>query len=46
MLAYVPFSVAAGSITLTPTTQAAGSTVTVAGTSFGATKAVGIAFGQ
>jgi len=46
MLAYVPFSVAAGSITLTPTTRAAGSTVTVAGTSFGAIKAVGIAFGS
>jgi hypothetical protein len=44
-LAFVPFSIAAGSITLTPATQAAGSTITVAGTSFGATKALGIAFG-
>jgi pimeloyl-ACP methyl ester carboxylesterase len=34
-----------GSITLTPTTQAVGASVTVDGTGFGATKAVGIGFG-
>jgi len=36
---------AAGAITLTPGSQAAGGSVTVAGTSFGATRAVGIGFG-
>ncbi len=37
---------AAGSITLNPNAQAPGAIVTVSGTSFGATKAVGIGFGS
>ena len=44
-LALVSIAAAAGSITLTPTAQAPGSSVTVSGTAFGATKAVGIALG-
>jgi hypothetical protein len=44
-LALVSTVAAAGSITLTPTTQAPGGSVTVDGTGFGATKAVGIGFG-
>jgi hypothetical protein len=44
-LALMPIAAAAGSITLTPTSQAQSSSVTVAGTAFGVTKAVGIGFG-
>jgi len=44
-LVLVSMETAAGSITLTPTTQAPGGSVSVGGTSFGATKAVGIGFG-
>jgi hypothetical protein len=43
--ALAPMAAAAGAITLTPTTQAPGASVTVDGTGFGATKAVGIGFG-
>jgi riboflavin transporter FmnP len=45
ILASVPMAKAAGAITLTPTAQAPGASVTVDGTGFGATKAVGIGFG-
>jgi hypothetical protein len=45
ILAVVPMASAAGAITLNPTTQAPGSSVTVDGTGFGATKAVGIGLG-
>jgi predicted secreted protein len=45
VLASMPMANAAGAITLTPTTQTPGATVTVDGTGFGATKAVGIGFG-
>jgi hypothetical protein len=45
ILAVVPLASAAGAITLTPTTQVPGASVTVDGTGFGATKAVGIGFG-
>ncbi len=41
----VSMAAAAGSITLTPTAQAPGAAVSVAGTSFGASKAIGIGFG-
>jgi hypothetical protein len=44
-LALVSMAAAAGSITLTPATQAAGGTVSVAGTSFGVTKPVAIGVG-
>ncbi|HEX9863114.1 MAG TPA: hypothetical protein VGB11_07530 [Candidatus Bathyarchaeia archaeon] len=44
-LALVSTAAAAGTITLTPTTQAPSGSVTVDGTSFGATKAVGIGLG-
>ena len=44
-LVLVSIAGAAGSITVTPASQAPGASVTVAGTSFGATKAVGIGFG-
>jgi hypothetical protein len=44
-LALVSTVAAAGTIALTPTTQAPGGSVTVDGTGFGATKAVGIGFG-
>jgi hypothetical protein len=44
-LALAPIAAAAGSITLTPTSQAPSASVTVAGTAFGTTKAVGIGFG-
>jgi hypothetical protein len=43
--ASIPMAKAAGAITLTPTAQSPGASVTVAGTSYGATKAVGIGFG-
>lgn len=45
ILALSPMVSAAGSITLTPLTQSPGNSVTVAGTGFGATKAVGIVVG-
>jgi hypothetical protein len=45
VLAVMPMANAAGAITLAPTTQAQGSAVTVAGTAFGVTKAVGIGLG-
>jgi hypothetical protein len=45
ILASISMAYAAGAITLTPTTQAQGGSVTVDGTGFGATKAVGIGFG-
>jgi hypothetical protein len=45
ILASMPLTKAAGAITLTPTTQVPGASVTVEGTGFGATKAVGIGFG-
>jgi hypothetical protein len=41
----VPTAAGAGSITLTPTAQAPGGIVSVTGSGFGATKAVGIGFG-
>jgi hypothetical protein len=44
-LALVSMVAAAGAITLTPTTQVPGGSVTVDGTGFGATKAVGIGLG-
>jgi hypothetical protein len=48
-LAYIvmlmPLAAGAGSITLTPTAVAPGASVSISGTSFGATKAVGIGFG-
>jgi len=45
ILAAIPMASAAGAITLNPTTQTTGGSVTVAGTAFGATKAVGIGIG-
>jgi hypothetical protein len=45
ILAVIPMASAAGAITLTPTTQAPGGSVTVDGTGFGATKKVGIGVG-
>jgi hypothetical protein len=42
----MPQAAAAGSITLTPSTQAPGGTVTVTGTGFGASKAIGIGIGS
>jgi hypothetical protein len=44
-LALLSIAVAAGAITLTPPAQAPGGSVSVNGTGFGATKAVGIGFG-
>ena len=44
-MAFISTASAAGSITLTPNSQAPGGTVTVTGTGFGATKAVGIGLG-
>jgi hypothetical protein len=44
-LALVSIAAATGAITLTPTAQAPGASITVDGTGFGATKAVGIGFG-
>jgi hypothetical protein len=44
-LALVSIAAAAGAITLMPTTQGPGASVTVDGTGFGATKDVGIGFG-
>jgi hypothetical protein len=44
-LILVSIALAAGSITLTPSTQLAGASVSVAGTSFGNAKAVGIGVG-
>jgi hypothetical protein len=44
-LALVSIAAASGAITLTPMAQAPGASVTVNGTGFGATKAVGIGFG-
>jgi len=43
--ATMPMAVATGSITLTPSAQAPGASVTVAGTGFGTTKTVAIGFG-
>jgi hypothetical protein len=45
-LALASMAAAAGTINLTPNTQAAGGSVTVDGTGFGATKPVGIGFGS
>jgi hypothetical protein len=45
ILAAIPMASAAGAITLNPTTQTTGGSVTVDGTGFGATKAVGIGIG-
>jgi hypothetical protein len=45
-MALISTASAAGSITLTPSAQAPGGTVTVTGTSFGATKAIGIGLGS
>ncbi len=45
-MAIISTASAAGSITLTPTAQAPGATVTVAGTGFGATKLIGIGLGS
>jgi hypothetical protein len=45
LMVFVSSASAAGSITLTPNSQAPGGTVTVTGTGFGATKAVGIGLG-
>ncbi len=45
ILASIPMTKAAGAITLTPTAQVQGASVTVDGTGFGATKPVGIGFG-
>ena len=45
LLATLPMGSAAGSITLTPTSQAQGSSVTVAGTGFAASQAVAIVIG-
>jgi hypothetical protein len=45
ILASMPLTKAAGAITLTPTTQVPGASISVEGTGFGATKAVGIGFG-
>jgi hypothetical protein len=45
VLACMPMANAAGAITLTPTTQVPGASVTVSGTGFGANQAVGIGFG-
>jgi hypothetical protein len=44
-MAFISTASAAGSITLTPNSQAPGGTVTVTGTGFGATKALGIGLG-
>src|SRR4030042_3446308 len=44
-LALLSTVAAAGTIALTPTAQAPGASVTVDGTGFGVTKAVGIGFG-
>ncbi len=44
-LVFVSETAATGSINLTPTTQATGGSVTVAGTGFGASKDVGIGLG-
>ena len=46
LLALMPNAAGAGSITLTPTAQAPGASVSVAGTGFGATKNVSIVFGS
>jgi hypothetical protein len=45
ILAAIPMASAAGAITLNPTTQTTGGSVTVDGTGFGATKKVGIGVG-
>jgi hypothetical protein len=45
IIAAIPMASAAGAITLTPSTQAPGGTVSVGGTGFGVTKKVGIGFG-
>ncbi|HEX9862520.1 MAG TPA: hypothetical protein VGB11_04460 [Candidatus Bathyarchaeia archaeon] len=45
IIAVIPMAKAAGAITLNPTTQGLEASVTVDGTGFGATKAVGIGFG-
>jgi hypothetical protein len=45
IIASVPMTKAAGAITLTPPAQVPGAAVSVAGTGFGATKAVGIGLG-
>jgi hypothetical protein len=45
VLSVIPMASAAGAITLTPTAQTPGASVSVAGTGFGATKAVGIVCG-
>lgn len=45
VLASVPIANAAGAITLMPTAQAPGSSVTVSGTGFGVNQSVGLGFG-
>ena len=45
ILASIPVANAVGAITLTPTTQSPGASVSVAGTGFGSTTNVGIVFG-
>jgi hypothetical protein len=45
LLALTPLAAGAGSVTLTPTAQAPGGTVSVTGSGFGAAKPVGIGFG-
>ena len=44
-LALISIAAAAGALTLTPTAQAPGASVSVGGSSFGVTRAVGIGFG-
>jgi len=46
LLALIPQAAGAGSITLTPNAQAPGGIVTVTGTDFGASKAIGIGLGS
>jgi hypothetical protein len=46
LLALIPQAAGVGSITVTPTAQAPGASVSVAGTGFGATKNVSIVFGD
>lgn len=46
VIAAVPLTNAASTITLTPTAQAPGNTVTIEGAGFGATKAIGIGLGS
>jgi predicted secreted protein len=45
VLSSIPMTEAAGSITLTPTAQAPGSSITISSTDFGINQAVGVGFG-